>query len=656
MKSLFYLSQLAGIAVAANDWSRACHEGQCAWDVSSGGHSGSASVQLWSDSPSAIADITPAAGWTVLTCSGTIAAQTVRIACNDPSFGCSHLLDPNTNPVGRIVRLTDECGIMPFARIASMHLSADQTLPSVLSRRSIPPAVYDVALDTDFSAGSDHGSVNFAVTASSRPNVRASAIERASRGRFQPRAFAEVQEQASKRAYIAHGIRQLSGDGDENFGLDPFNKEVNFSLPVNIDKPNMNVFNTTINCQSATVPFEASVFADVDAVADAQFTLGVVATGTVIPPKLDTAAITAGMSGSISGALRVQASANGIFSSPVITLLDLPLPGGVVVPKIFELGPAFKILASANANLGGAIDTTVGLSYQIDNANLVFPPDQGSSGGTFTPNETPLQLSMDTNVAGSVSLTGHLIPELFIGINALDGLVESSITLSLDASATIAVNGTAGITDPSDSSAVVTPPGACVDISTALAVSASADADLLDIFKSGVSVDLFHKSFDLFNTCTGSANANSTATDNSTSTTIASSSNSSTTGTDSTSTDSSSSAFTATVQCTAPCSESTTGGFTTDSGYSTSSAAISTSTASAAGPTSSSTDSSSGTPPASTYSWSARALPTAVAMPRAAPVKAQSLSKRDSLACPKLPFNIHSPTATAKVTPTASSS
>ena len=130
--------------------------------------------------------------------------------------------------MGRIVRLTDEvcppsfsrrdfiaevrwpqCGTMPFARIAHMRLADDQTLPSVLSRRAVPPAVYDVALDTGFSASSEHGPVSFALTASSRPQVRAGTVERIPRGRFQPRGFADEQEQLSKRAYIAGGIKGM---------------------------------------------------------------------------------------------------------------------------------------------------------------------------------------------------------------------------------------------------------------------------------------------------------------------------------------------------------------------------------------------------------------------------------------------------------------
>ena len=113
---------------------------------------------------------------------------------------------------------------------------------------------------------------------------------------------------------------------------DYFDKQDSISFPVNINQPNLNVFNTTLNCQSSPVPFDASISVDVDAVINAQFTLGIVATGTFVPPKLETAAITAGMTGSIDSALHVKASADGTFSSPSITLLDLPIPGSIDIP------------------------------------------------------------------------------------------------------------------------------------------------------------------------------------------------------------------------------------------------------------------------------------------------------------------------------------
>jgi hypothetical protein len=39
-----------------------------------------------------------------------------------------------------------------------------------------------------------------------------------------------------------------------------------------------------------------------------------------------------GLSGDINGTLRLNASADGSFSSPTITLFELPLPGGIVIP------------------------------------------------------------------------------------------------------------------------------------------------------------------------------------------------------------------------------------------------------------------------------------------------------------------------------------
>lgn len=113
-----------------------------------------------------------------------------------------------------------------------------------------------------------------------------------------------------------------------------------------------------------------------------------------------------GLSANINGVLRVNASADGSFSSSSITLLDLPLPGGLVIPgyffqiiwprpqsltlitRVIQLGPTFKVLAKATAKLGVGIDTAIGLTYSVNNASLVFPPSQGSSGGNFSPLDT----------------------------------------------------------------------------------------------------------------------------------------------------------------------------------------------------------------------------------------------------------------------------
>ena len=109
-----------------------------------------------------------------------------------------------------------------------------------------------------------------------------------------------------------------------------FNQNKSAALLVNANRT-ANVFNTTINCQSDSVPFDASVTADVDVVANAQLNFGLAIAGTLgALPKLE-AAVTAELSGSINGALRIQSDAEGTFSNSV-TIFDFPLPGGIVIP------------------------------------------------------------------------------------------------------------------------------------------------------------------------------------------------------------------------------------------------------------------------------------------------------------------------------------
>ena len=103
-------------------------------------------------------------------------------------------------------------------------------------------------------------------------------------------------------------------------------------------------------------------------------------------------------------------------------------------------------------------------------------------------------------MTGSVSLTGHLIPEFVIGIELGSGKasIQSEFALSLDASATLSMNDTAGVLDSSNSTAVIVPGGTCVDVSTALDVSAGVDIQVA-IFEDTPSVSLFDRSFDLYN-------------------------------------------------------------------------------------------------------------------------------------------------------------
>lgn len=57
--------------------------------------------------------------------------------------------------------------------------------------------------------------------------------------------------------------------------------------------------------------------------------------------------------------------------------------------RILSIGPTFKIIGQAKADLDINVDMTVDLSYKVDGAKLFFPASKGHpSGGGFKPGET----------------------------------------------------------------------------------------------------------------------------------------------------------------------------------------------------------------------------------------------------------------------------
>ena len=73
-----------------------------------------------------------------------------------------------------------------------------------------------------------------------------------------------------------------------------------------------------------------------------------------------------------------------------------------------------------------------------------------------------------------------------LGIDAFEGIANATVTLALDASATVAVNGSAHLPGKGSDSGFELADGACVDVSTALNVNAAADAGLFDIFSNSL--------------------------------------------------------------------------------------------------------------------------------------------------------------------------
>ncbi|KAF8502656.1 hypothetical protein F5888DRAFT_1110589 [Russula emetica] len=455
----FYLTLVLAAgqrALAVNDWSVPCTQGKCSWDVpAESGASGS--VQI-SGPVSAISDITPAAGWQIMTtCNPTSSQQNIQLMCENNNPDCNHLFQGN-GAVNTIVRLPESCGPMPFARVAQ-HQVLESNLVTRGNGSEAP--VHQLTLDTDFAAAgpSQGGDVNFSLQGQNKPDG-SNTVDRRNHRRSRPLARLSI--------------------GSFNKTLAATPAPVNFSGQKNLFS-------------------QGSGSIDINADLQASVGISAVAAGSIIPPKVTQFGITFGLDGNADATLSVTGDISGQISSGNITLFQVGIPG-LSIPKIFEIGPEFTLLGAVDANFGlQNVNASVDVNYDLSGASFSFPPgSSGSNTGGIASSSKQVTFSANPDVGATLGATAHLIPQVSLGINALDGVASASVFLDLDAS--LGLQG-------SISSAANPQP--CLAGNADINVGVGAQGSFFGLFSASSGKSLFDKNFPLFQQCFG-GNANST--------------------------------------------------------------------------------------------------------------------------------------------------
>ncbi|KAJ7347727.1 hypothetical protein DFH08DRAFT_649277, partial [Mycena albidolilacea] len=480
-----FFALVSSVLAQNNDWTKPCLDGECFYDLpAASGVSGT--MRVWG-APTAISDVTTAAGWTILGCDPTALKQDIRLVCTGDAANCDHLFQ-GAGAVNTLVRLPQNCGANAFARVARSWVHEDQSIPANLKRRlarrqdetGAAPVVQALALDTDFAAADPaNGEVNIAIAGTNVPGQEGN--------------LTVTPPPAAPARRSRHQRRGLFGFIEDQFKkFNSFDKSVTKSLPpLDIDKK-LPVFSQSISCPAPAV--SAAVSIDVEAKAHAVVSLGMTAVGTVIPPKMTAFGVFAGLDADLTGTMTFTGSASGSVDSGLIPVFEQGIPG-LDFPGLLTIGPTFKIGVQGVANLDVQANAVVTLDYTIDGAKLFFPPaDSVQSGGSFTPGNSPLSLSVSPDVSSKAVLTGHVIPSLDLGVSALGGIGQATVSLTLDAqaSATLSLDGsaTAGVSTGSAASASGSVNG-CIDVGAGLDVNAGASADFFGLFNPSTKVNLF---------------------------------------------------------------------------------------------------------------------------------------------------------------------
>ncbi|KAJ7495528.1 hypothetical protein FB451DRAFT_1077168 [Mycena latifolia] len=492
------LSSLFVAAHAANDWTKPCISGVCSYDLpSTNGSASSGSLKIWG-SHTAIGDITEAAGWKILGCSPNALTQDIRLVCmggSDTSM-CQHLYQGH-GAVDTIVRLPENCGKSPFARVQKAWVPADQSIPASIAARIVrrdgsQPQVQAITLDTNFAAvnNTNTGAVNLAIKGANVPGVNdilasdTSASQR--RSRLNKRQLSNfVSDAADSISSALSSANTIDINKSKALPAADFNKQVS-------------LFDTSLSCP----PITAKASVDVDAKAHAVVTLGVAATGTIVPPKITAFSIIASLTADLTGTLDLTADLSGTLDSGSIKLFETGIPG-LDFPGILSIGPTFEVNANAKATLDLNVDASIGINYHVDNAQLFFPPNGKQSGGSFSLGDTPLKLSADTKAAATGTIEAHVIPSINLGISAL-GVVDATVFLDLDASATMTLKVEADAVHSDDQSGDDSSDAFGDDGSSDNAddgsdsdVDTGATGSFFGLFDKSTKVSLFKKDFEL---------------------------------------------------------------------------------------------------------------------------------------------------------------
>ncbi|KAF4581481.1 hypothetical protein EYR40_009767 [Pleurotus pulmonarius] len=438
--SFFVTFAVLSFGKPANDWSKPCFHGECAYDMPEHtGHSGALKIF---GSPRAITDITPAAGWVILDCDPHSLDQEVRLVCasdDADDSGCNHIFD-HGGPEDKLVRLPESCGGGPFLRIANARVSEDQSIPhhaaGKISRRDgVSPTVHVIKIDSNLAAidAAKTGTVSFVFAGANVPGVDGSAVGEGldARGLFDwiSNAFNTVKNAVVNAANAVADAAKAVVKTIEKATSFTINPEHLLKLKHHTDH-DVVVFEAHSELpHSCANGVEVSLKVEAGGSIDADVKLGLVVHGSVIPPHLGDFAVYAIVDANVDAHLHAHAYVHGHLDTGRKELLKFPITP-IQIQPIFSLGPEIRLDARAELELAIEVDIDAHLKYNVNKLEFWYPKDvnhevkQAIDGAnTIKSDSAPFSISATAGLAAEANIKGHLIPQLHLGFKLLNGAV-----------------------------------------------------------------------------------------------------------------------------------------------------------------------------------------------------------------------------------------
>ncbi|KAF9493578.1 hypothetical protein BDN71DRAFT_1450045 [Pleurotus eryngii] len=402
----------------SNDWSKPCFHGECAYDLPEAAGSGAIKI---TGSHKLIKDVSPAAGWIILSCDPQLLTQDIRLVCEDEASEnspCHHLFE-HGGPTNKLVRLPESCGRGPFARIAAAAIASEQSIPGHLAKRFQRrgrglPNVHTLQLDADFEKidTSRWGNIFFSVSAGDELGVEARSI--------------------GKNLTISQGGSTRKGI-PERARLHP----KTFQLMTTQDQVAQSQSRTVVSNSMICGGKQASLGIELGNRLDGTIYTGFAANGTLAPPKITNLSSFIGLSGNASAHFNILGSLVSTVSKDV-ELLHQPVKP-ISIPGILELESSFDVTARMQAVIGLPVSVNLTMNFALDDVQVWYPPRAAENPTKATLSKTSTNIDILNGTNGRVVIDGHIQPKIHLHVTAFSGKSAVDVELGVDMYTKIAI-------------------------------------------------------------------------------------------------------------------------------------------------------------------------------------------------------------------------
>ncbi|KAJ7155586.1 hypothetical protein C8R46DRAFT_1196404 [Mycena filopes] len=384
--------------------------------------------EVFIDSPNAgsVSSLELTTNWVITECHPTSdQPQSVLAYCSMvlSTSECSHVMIGGAE--NTIVKMPQNCGRGPYARVASLTPHPDQNVLSSFHQSNKPPAepVYSLQFDYDFAAiPASNGPIYMRADVTDMPDYWDTVVD---------------SPPERKRWLQDRGLEERWWGTFKSWLSKMTTVEKDTSVSRNFHwSDTWTIFHKEVSCPGPP-QFEASIDVSLTGQASLNTRYGFYLQATVVPPAVQAAYLYFSADAKAHGLFTMQGEATVQFAS-----FGFP---GLYYPGLLTVGPTLTLngYVTGSLSVSGQFTTSIGYTFPTVNFNMgKTDPDVVSTQVTPYDFASGFSLTAGYNVELAGDLSIHVVPSIQLGLSVLGGaVIDAQAFVDVDLYGGMRING-----------------------------------------------------------------------------------------------------------------------------------------------------------------------------------------------------------------------